>query len=108
MTTIPQDKLPHFFDYQDKVEHFFAYLILAFFLMLSLHFQKKNMHISKKSFLFTIIFLLIYATIDELHQIYVPGRYCDFIDWLADMSGGIFGVVLSYYFVKVSNIDIRN
>lgn len=108
LTTIPPDKIPQVFSYQDKIEHFIAYLILSFLLMLSLHFQKKNEMVSRKSFLFTIIFLIAYATIDEVHQIYIPGRYCDITDWLADVTGGIIGIIFSNYFIRFNEITLKN
>ncbi len=92
LTTLPVDSVPQIFNSQDKIEHFLAYLILSFLLTLSLHFQKRNLIVSKNYILFSIIFLILYATIDEVHQIFIPGRYCDIIDWTADVLGSISGV----------------
>ena len=35
-----------------------------------------------------------YAVTDEIHQIFVPGRACQFTDWLVDFGGIILGVVV--------------
>jgi VanZ family protein len=40
----------------------------------------------------TIIITLSYGAIDEIHQLFIPGRSADFRDWLADSSGVIMGV----------------
>ena len=31
----------------------------------------------------------LYAATDELHQLFVPGRNCDVLDWLADSAGAV-------------------
>jgi len=100
LTTIPADAVPQLFENQDKYEHFIAYCVLAIFLSLALYFQKKSILISSKAFLFALLFILAYGAVDELHQLFVPGRYCDFYDWLADSSGGIFGIGIVLLFVK--------
>ena len=100
LTTIPVDKVPRFFNNQDKLEHFIAYCVLAFLLTLTLYFQKRSSLLSSHAYLFTFIFTLAYGAIDELHQLFVPGRYCDFYDWLTDSFGGLMGVGLVYLFLK--------
>lgn len=103
LTTIPAEAIPQFFSTQDKVEHFIAYLILSYLLLLSLHFQRKFNRVSQKPLMFAIVFLILYATVDEVHQIFVPGRFCDVFDWTADITGGVIGIILSNIFIK-SNV----
>lgn len=100
LTTIPAEAIPQFFSTQDKVEHFIAYLILSYLLLLSLHFQRKFNRVSQKPLMFAIVFLILYATVDEVHQIFVPGRFCDVFDWTADITGGVIGIILSNIFIK--------
>ena len=100
LTTIPADNVPQLFENQDKYEHFIAYCGLAILLSLALYFQKRSIIISSKAFLFALLFILAYAAVDELHQLFVPGRYCDFYDWLADSFGGILGIGIVLLFVK--------
>ena len=100
LTTIPADNVPQLFENQDKYEHFIAYCVLAILLSLALYFQKRSILISSKAFLFALLFILAYGAVDELHQIFVPGRYCDFYDWLADSSGGIMGIGIVFLFVR--------
>jgi len=40
---------------------------------------------------------LTYAGLDEIHQIFIPGRDCDILDWVSDSSG----VLLGLGFVKM-------
>lgn len=100
LTTIPVDSVPHLFKYQDKIGHFAAYGVLAFLLTLALFFQKRSNLLSSKSFLFAFLFILAYGAFDELHQLIVPGRYCDIYDWIADSLGGVLGIGLVYGLLK--------
>lgn len=72
-----------------KLAHFTEYLILGF---LTINMLNKN-DISKK-YLISILICIIYATSDEIHQIFVPGRACQIRDILIDSIGSITGVYL--------------
>lgn len=100
ITTIPQHFVQKLFELQDKIEHFLAYTVLAILLNLSLHFQKKMSKLSYNSALFTFLLITVYAGLDEIHQIIVPGRYADFFDWVADSLGGLSGVYIAVTFIK--------
>lgn len=75
------------FGISDKIYHFTAYYILGIFLNLTFLLQKKILLLKKKSYLFTIAIIFLYAGLDEWHQYYIPGRSCDFYDWLSDALG---------------------
>lgn len=72
-----------------KLAHFTEYLILGF---LTINMLDKN-DISKKH-LISILICIIYATSDEIHQIFVPGRTCQIKDILIDSIGSITGIYL--------------
>lgn len=72
-----------------KLAHFTEYLILGF---LTINMLNKN-DISKK-YLISILICLIYATSDEIHQIFAPGRACQIKDILIDSIGSITGIYL--------------
>ncbi len=38
---------------------------------------------------------LVVGALDELHQLYVPGRYCTFSDWLINAAGVVTAVTLT-------------
>ena len=80
-----------------KLAHFTEYLILGF---LTINMLNKN-DISKK-YLLSILICIIYATSDEIHQIFVPGRACQIRDVLIDSIGFITGV----YLYKLINTKI--
>ena len=90
-TTLPGSQLPDF-HLNDKIEHFSAFFILSVLLNLALIFQRKSYFLFKYAALVTIIISLSYGAIDELHQIFIPGRSADIRDWLADSTGVILGV----------------
>ena len=72
-----------------KLAHFTEYLILGI-LVINM-FTKNN---AKKSCLLSILLCIIYATSDEIHQIFTPGRACQIKDILIDSVGSITGVYL--------------
>lgn len=43
----------------------------------------------------------LYGFMDEIHQSFVPGRYCSLWDWVADTSGAILGAVLYITFTRL-------
>ncbi len=53
----------------------------------------------------------VYAVSDEVHQLFVQGRACQFRDMLIDMSGALLGVLLCeavyYVFKKYSDKKVR-
>ena len=80
--------------------HFSEYTLLGFLFSLHLSLYKMN-KIKKASLAFTGCTL--YATLDEIHQIFVPGRSFQFTDILTDASGsllGIFLLSLIFYLIK--------
>ncbi|MDP2036780.1 MAG: VanZ family protein [Ignavibacteria bacterium] len=102
-TSIPVDGLPKLFDAQDKLEHFAAYFILEILLALTLHFQDKFYTLKLKPILFSLLFLSLYAALDEIHQYFIPGRYADVLDWAADVIGGSIAIfLLRIFFQKTS------
>lgn len=95
--------MPVVFSYNDKVEHFLAFFILAILFNLAMHFQQKSKLLSEKSFFFTSLIIPVYGAIDEIHQILIPGRSCEFLDWLSDASGVLFGIGIVYLFLKFAS-----
>lgn len=72
-----------------KLAHFTEYLILGT-LVINM-FTKNN---AKKTYLLSILLCIIYATSDEIHQIFTPGRACQIKDILIDSVGSITGIYL--------------
>lgn len=80
-----------------KLAHFTEYLILG--LLVANMFTKNNIN---NLYLISIILCIIYATSDEIHQLFVAGRACQLRDILIDSIGSITGV----YLYKLINTKI--
>jgi hypothetical protein len=80
-------------DFGDKILHFIAYF--GYGICLSAFYTVNFQVWSKKA---TVLGILIFGAIfgmsDEFHQYFVPGRDCDFFDWLADFLGIIISITL--------------
>ena len=107
LTTLP-GQMAVTLDVSDKIEHFGAYGLLSVFLYLNLSFQNR-FEISKKfPGTFTVVIASFYGLLDELHQLLVPGRSADVLDWLADFSGSLVAVLITGYLIRrIREIEIK-
>lgn len=67
--------------------------------------------VQKKKFvpIFAFLSTSLYAVSDEIHQIFVDGRSCQFTDWVIDSSGAVIGIVAFYIlFFIVNKIKSKN
>jgi len=100
-TTLPAASMPSF-GVVDKVNHLSAYFILAILLFLTLLFQQKIPLTKNRVAAYALIICSLYGMLDEVHQIFIPGRSAEFLDFLADACGALLGVLLMNYLVKKS------
>lgn len=81
-----------------KIAHIVEYAILS---LLYFRAIKNTTNLKGTSFYFWPMFLsLIYAISDEIHQHFVPGRYCSVVDIGIDSVGIIIGCVIYTKFFK--------
>jgi VanZ family protein len=97
-TTTPVERLPSI-GFTDKINHFIAYFILAVLVNLTLIYQRKFRFLFEKASIATIIICLFYGALDEVHQMFVPGRFAETLDWVADASGTSLGVLVIYFLI---------
>lgn len=107
LTSLPSDQLPSV-EIGDKVNHFLAFFVLGFFLNLTLKYQTKYPSLKKNILLITIIIAAGYGLLDELHQLFVPGRSAEVLDWVADFVGAISGSLLAESLYRRFYIFINN
>ena len=110
LTSLPGNSIPKMIlGFSDKAKHLGAYLVLSFLLNFALHFQKKYKLINKYSASSTFMIIFFYGLLDEIHQIFVPGRYFEWLDFLSDLIGGLIGILLSRWIInqnkKISDFD---
>ncbi len=86
--------------FSDKISHFGAYGLLSVLLYLTMYFQDKFKLLKKYPGLFTILIASFYGMLDEIHQIYVPGRFAEVLDWLADFTGSVVAVLITRYLLE--------
>lgn len=71
-----------------KSAHFLEYTGLCLMLNCALIFSYGERRIP-----FAIMIASMYSITDEIHQIFVDGRSCQFIDWVVDTCGAITGAI---------------
>ncbi|MFA7288065.1 MAG: VanZ family protein [Melioribacteraceae bacterium] len=104
-TSLPSTSLPSF-KVGDKIIHFIAYfglgLVFAAYRLLYFENIKRNVFI-------IILLIVLYALIDEVHQIFIPGRSCELYDFLADITGGFIGFAIAYLILiaKWSKLEVQ-
>jgi len=82
----------------DKVAHFIEFSFLGFFLSLG-YFKAFHFSASIKSILVFVTGLPL-GVLDELHQLFVPGRTSAIEDVVADAAGIGFGILLYWHLAK--------
>lgn len=101
LTTLPSQSLPST-SINDKIAHLLAYYFLGALLVLALFIQKKFKSFNKRYLFFAAGICMLYGAADELHQMFIPGRFADILDWTADTIGAISGI-FTVYFLLIRN-----
>lgn len=70
-----------------SIAHFCEYAVLGVLLINALH-----CHMSlSRALLIAVACASLYGVSDEFHQLFVPGRMCDPVDWVVDTAGALLG-----------------
>jgi VanZ family protein len=81
-----------------KFAHFAEYMLMG---ILVYHILEQFFRSHKKQIILTLLWVFLSAAADELHQLFVPGRFASFADVLLDTSGGGFGILLSFLWIRL-------
>ncbi len=79
-----------------KTAHVILYTILGV-----LAYLNARRYFKKRYLCIALLFCLLYAITDELHQLFVPGRSGQFTDVLVDFAGSLFGISVLYLIYKM-------
>jgi VanZ family protein len=77
----------------DKVAHFIAFSFLGL-LACALSF-KRNPRISIPLFSMPLLIVTLSGVIEEIYQMYIPGRAASIFDLLADVLGAMFAILIA-------------
>ncbi len=86
-----------------KTAHFLEYALMGILIYSMLYYPILN---SKLRFWGALVWLILSAGADELHQYFVPGRWGSVKDVLLDTCGGVFGILICSFIWK--KVDSKN
>jgi len=86
----------------DKLAHVLEYAGLGWLCAYAWHQERPHLSFGA-AILFAVFFASLYGASDEWHQAYVPGRFSDWRDWLADTCGGLIGGFLYMLGLHIKN-----
>lgn len=81
-----------------KLAHFLEYLILAVLVYIAV--SKVWSIVKNRGYILSTLVVFLYASSDEIHQLFVPGRFGCFADVLLDTAGGAMGCLFIHWIVK--------
>lgn len=76
-----------------KLAHFTEYFILGLLVYNFISNYKFKLY-------YGVLICIIYSISDEIHQLYVPGRSCQLLDILIDISGALISILLLKLIIK--------
>ncbi len=80
-SSVPGSAQPAGPAYSDKTVHFAEFFVFGFLVF------KATAPSNRRSILFSLLFALSYALLDEVHQSFVPLREASIFDFMADAAG---------------------
>ena len=105
---VDEEKADYIADNYFRVIRKSAHIIEFFCLgVLVINVIKDYKSINYKWLLLGLLFCMLYAISDEIHQLYVPGRSCEFKDMLIDTIGSGIGIII-YYLIGRKQLVLKN
>jgi VanZ family protein len=92
LTSIPNPDFGSSFSVSDKFAHFCFYGVAGFLCAL---WRREAGRTRSGAILYAVAFVALLGVLDEIHQRWIPGRSMEFFDWVADVSGGTAGSLVS-------------
>ena len=82
-----------------KVGHWAEYFVLAVLVLRALR-NETGKKWELRHAVHTLVFIILYALSDELHQAFVPSRTASFGDAMIDVLGGICAIFWTYWYCR--------
>lgn len=97
-SSIPHLKTPsiRFFAF-DKLAHFVEYSLFAWITFRSFSHLGRGITVNL-AYLLTVLFVSVFATLDEFYQSLIPGRFLDLQDLAVDIGGAI--LVATFFWLR--------
>lgn len=86
---------------EDKILHFIAYFIYGLTIQFAL--INSTNYNTKKYYLTIILIGSLFGMTDEIHQYFIAGRSSDILDWIADLLGVSFSLILKNVILWLRN-----
>ncbi len=94
VSSLPGVKMPNLGEGNlDVALHFAQYSVLGFLVSLG---WGPGRQTAKLTTLFSAFVLVFFSAADEIHQLWIPGRFAEWGDWLADIVGLTLGFFAGY------------
>jgi VanZ family protein len=90
-----EDSVAYTINFLSTAYHFSAFFCFSFFLFISM----TRGRVLGINFFAGILISVAYAISDEIHQFFVPGRYCSLFDATIDSAGILFAFIA--YFILI-------
>ena len=72
-----------------NVAHVVAFAVLCGLMERAFFHQSRYLSLQRNSLAAAFVFACVYGIVDEIHQVYVPGRHSDINDVIADSLGAM-------------------
>ncbi len=106
-SSIEYIKLPEMnIDFGDKLLHFLAFAIYGLSLQIAIVPACKSQNRLQK--ILILISGAIFAMSDEIHQMFVPGRSADILDWIVDVGGVTVSLLFFNSISKLTHSILNN
>lgn len=96
---LPSDNFPEskLFSY-DKLAHVGVFAIQSFLLLVGMIWKGKAK--TRKTYIIALTICIVYGSLLEYLQTYIPGRMADLNDFIANCTGGLVGVIIFSIFTR--------
>jgi VanZ family protein len=92
---------------EDKIWHFLEFGGFSFLLFLALSASGKEF-LKRHVFLLSSLIAIVYAASDEVHQKFVRGRSCEFLDFVADCLGILVVQMAIWWYLRPRRKTVTN